>query len=81
VTTRDDLHHLGDELPDHSIEAAALWLVRVRDPMIARLETAPPDDEPFTEEERQAVERAREAFDRGEGIPLEQLMAELDEAD
>ena len=38
------------------------------------------DHEPFTDEERDAVKRAREALDRGEGIALEELMAELDEA-
>ena len=81
AVTRDELHRRVDELPDFSLETVALWLERVRDPMIARLDTAPPDDEPYTNEERAADERAREAFERGEGMPLEQLMAELDEAD
>lgn len=79
--TRNDLHRLVDELPEHSFEAAARYLVRVRDPMIAKLDTTPLDDEPFTEEEQAEVERARQRLDRGEGIPLEQLMAELDEAE
>jgi hypothetical protein len=34
----------------------------------------------LVDEERDAVKRAREALDRGEGIALEELMAELDEA-
>lgn len=55
--TRADLHRLVDDLPAESVEAAALWLERLRDLFIARLETATPDDEPLTEEERQAVER------------------------
>ncbi|MDB5064365.1 MAG: hypothetical protein JWM18_799 [Chloroflexi bacterium] len=38
-------------------------------------------DEPFTDDERAAVERARQAFDRGRGIPLEQLMTEFYAAD
>lgn len=79
--TRDDLHRLVDELPDHSLEAAGLWLERMRDPMVARLETAPPDDEPYTEEERLADEPALARLDRGEGIPLDQLMAELEAGD
>ena len=78
--TRDELHCLVEELPDHSLEAAALWLERVRDPMIARLETAPPDDEPHTDAERTEDEAASAAYRRGEGTPLEELMAELDAA-
>lgn len=78
--TRADLHRLVDELPDASMEAAALWLNRVRDPMIARLETAPPDDEPFTGEERRQVYAALLRLDAGEAVPLEELLAELDQA-
>jgi hypothetical protein len=36
---------------------------------------------PSPTEERAEVERARQAFERGEGIPLEHVMAELDAAD
>jgi hypothetical protein len=78
--TRADLHRLVDELPDGSLDAAALRLERVRDPMVVRLETAPPDDEPFTEEERREVYAALLRLDQGEAVPLEELMAELDEA-
>jgi hypothetical protein len=78
--TRADLHRLVDELPDASIEAAALWLERVRDPGVARLETAPPDDEPFTEEERREVYAALLRLDAGEAVPLEELLAELNPA-
>jgi hypothetical protein len=81
VTTRDGLHRFVDELPDHSLEAAALWLERVRDPMVARLETAPPDDEPFTKKERREVYAAMLRLHQGDGIPLEHLMAEFDAAD
>jgi len=81
VTTRDDVHRLVDELPDDALESAALLLRRATDPMIRVLDAAPIDDEPFTDEERADVERALQALDRGEGIPLQQPMAELDEAD
>jgi hypothetical protein len=69
-----------DELPDASVEAAGLWLERVRDPTIARLETAPPDDEPFTEEERRAAYAALLRLDAGEAMPLEALRTELEQA-
>jgi hypothetical protein len=76
--TRAEVHHLVDELPDASLEAAAQWLERARDPAVARLETAPPDDEPFTDDERREVYRALLRLDGGGGIPLEQVRAELD---
>ena len=49
--TRADLHRLVDELPEASLEPAAVLLERAQDPAIARLEAAPWDDEPFTDEE------------------------------
>ena len=79
--TRADLHRLVDELPDDVLDSAALLLQRANDPMIRVLDAAPLDDEPFTEDEQAEVERSRQALARGEGIPFEQLMAELDEAD
>jgi hypothetical protein len=78
--TRADLHRLVDGLPDEALDSAARLLERATDPMIWMLDAAPLDDEPFTEEEQAEVERARQALRRGEGIPLEQLMSELDEA-
>jgi hypothetical protein len=79
--TRADLHRLVDELPDASLEAAAVLLLRAQDPVIARLDAAPWDDEPYTDEERAEDEVALAAYQRGEGIPLEDLMAELDADD
>jgi hypothetical protein len=76
--TRAELHRLVDELPDASLEAAARYLDRAQDPTLAVLDAAPPDDEPYTDEERAAVEAGRAAYRRGEGVLLEDLMAELD---
>ena len=56
--TRADLHRLVDELPEASLEPAAVLLERAKDPVEARLEAAPWDDEPFTDEERRAVDEA-----------------------
>lgn len=55
MATREDLHHLVDELPEASLEPAARWLTRAMDPMVAILDAAPLDYEPLTEEERAAI--------------------------
>lgn len=47
------------------------------DPVARALLTAPLDDEPVTEEERQAVREADEEIRRGELLTLEQVEAEL----
>jgi hypothetical protein len=56
--TKTELHQLVDELPDESLEAAAVLLKRARDPVIARLDAAPYDDEDLTEEDHEAVRQA-----------------------
>jgi hypothetical protein len=73
--TRVDLHRLVDELPEASLEPAAVLLERARDPAIARLEAAPWDDEPFTDEERRAVHEA--LVDPRPSIPWEEAKREL----
>ena len=78
--TRADLHRLVNELPDNSLVAAARWLERVRGPITARLDAAPADDEPFSEDERRAVYAALLRLDEGEAVQLEDLITELDDA-
>ncbi len=57
--TRADLHRLVDELPEDSIEPAAVVLERARNPLWAVLQAAPPDDEPVTAEDIAAIEKGR----------------------
>jgi hypothetical protein len=47
------------------------------DPVLRALLEAPPDDEPETEQERQAVQAAREKLARGEVRTLEEVRREL----
>jgi hypothetical protein len=56
--TRADLHRLVDELPDESVDAAGVLLARAKDPVLAALEAAPFDDEPYTSDDRTACEEA-----------------------
>jgi hypothetical protein len=74
--TRAEVHHLVDELPDASLDAAAQWLERAKDPVIAALAVVPWDDEPYTDEERAEDEAALAE----PAIPWEQAKAELDAA-
>ncbi len=74
--TRAELHRLVDELPEASLEPAAVLLERAKDPVIAALEVVPWDDEPYTDEERAEDEAAL----REPAIPWEQVKAELDAA-
>jgi hypothetical protein len=59
-------------MPESELVAAERFLAHLRDmaDCVRRaLPTAPWDDEPETEEERQAVQEAREELARGQGSP------------
>jgi hypothetical protein len=53
--TRADLHRLVDD---------------TQDPVLARLQAAPLDDEPYTEEDRLASEEGWGAYLRGEAVKV-----------
>lgn len=57
--TRAELHRLVDALPDESLLAAAVLLRRAQDPVAAKLDAAPYDDEEMTDEDLRAVKEAR----------------------
>ena len=80
MPTRDTLHRLIDELPESDLTAAERFLNYLRataDPVLRALLEAPLDDEPETEEERHAVQEAREELARGEVRTLEEVRREL----
>jgi hypothetical protein len=51
-----------DELPEESVDAAGVLLTSAKDPMVATLEAAPFDDEPYTGEDREASEEGWAAY-------------------
>ena len=55
VSDRNRLKALVDALPDESLPAAAILLRRAQDPVIAKLDAAPYDDEEVSEEDLQAI--------------------------
>lgn len=70
MTTKERLHQLVDELPERELSEAERLLnsLRIDDPVLRALDTAPYDDEPETDEERAAVAEAREALARGDVV-------------
>ncbi len=75
--TRQHAHELIDQLPEPQLTALVGLLESIVDPVAAALRNAPVDDEPVTEEEERAVAEAREWLRHNEGIPFEQVVAEL----
>ncbi|MCO5316353.1 MAG: hypothetical protein M9938_09365 [Solirubrobacterales bacterium] len=71
--TKTELHRLVDQLPEDSLAAVATMLERAQDPVIAKLDAAPIDDEELTEADRAAAEAA--ASERG--IPWSEALAGL----
>lgn len=71
--TKTELYELVDALPDESLPAAAILLRRARDPMVAKLDAAPYDDEPLTDEDLRVVREARTES----GVAWSEVEAEL----
>jgi hypothetical protein len=57
--TKAELYRLVDALPDASLAAAAVLLRRAQDPVAAKLDAAPYDNEELTNEDLLAVKEAR----------------------
>jgi hypothetical protein len=57
--TKAELHQLVDALPDESLPAATILLRRAQDPVAAKLDAAPYDNEELPEESLHAVKQAR----------------------
>jgi hypothetical protein len=78
VTTKERLHRLVDELSDDDAERA-LGLVKTEfeDPVLRAFRDAPEDDEPLTPEEEAALERSRQEYRHGEGVPLDSIRHEF----
>ena len=75
--TRQHVHALIDQLPPGKLAALETILQSMLDPLSRKLAHAPIDDEPFTEEDRQAVAEADEWRKRNQPIPLENVLADF----
>ena len=77
---RQYLHKLIDELPEEEIQAAQRYLEFLstcQDPLVRALESAPEDDEPITDEEREAVDEAERAVAAGDIVSDAHVRAKL----
>ena len=75
--TRIHVHALVEQLPPSQLEALEALLQSMLDPLGRKLALAPIDDEPFTEEDRQAVAEADEWRKQHDPIPLDEVLADL----
>jgi hypothetical protein len=73
--TRSHVHALVDQLPPVQLTAVEALLKSMLDPVSRKLALAPIDDEPFTEEDQQAVAEAIEWSKHNEPIPLDEVLA------
>jgi len=74
---RQRAHAYLDQLPAEQLSAVRGLLEAMLDPVSRALANAPMDDEPVTEEKQRAVAEAHEWLQHNQGIPFEQVVAEL----
>lgn len=78
-TEKQQAHELIERLAPSQVSAVVGLLQAMLDPVARAIADAPLDDEPVTEEERQALVRSEAWFeDRGgKGIPMEEDLADV----
>jgi hypothetical protein len=70
-------YKLLDQLDPGQFEAVVRLLEVMTEPPATLIGNAPIDDEPVSEEEERAVAASKEWFRNNEGIPLQDVVAEL----
>ena len=72
------LHDLIENLPAEQVSAALRYLNYLcADPVLLSLLTAPPDDEPYTDQQRKQDAEADASLARQEGISHEEILREF----
>ena len=79
IDRKEHAHQLIDRLPPSQLVAVVNLLEAMLDPVARAIAQAPVDDEPVSEEERQALARSEAWFEArgGKGIPMEELLTEF----
>lgn len=74
---KQQLHHMVDLLAPEQVHALRGLVQAMLDPVARAIAAAPVDDEPLTPEDQKALDEAREWLQHNQGIPHEQVLAEL----
>jgi hypothetical protein len=75
---KQQLHELIDRIPPERSGAFLRALNSLStDPLLLSLLNAPPDDEPYTDQQRREDADAEESIARGEGIRHEDILREF----
>ena len=78
MTTKERLHQVVDSLSEQEAAETLDYIAsRGRDSLARRLDAAPLDDEPLTDEERESLREGREDVAAGRVISMEDLRREL----
>jgi hypothetical protein len=75
--TKQHAHELIDRMAPGQVSVAVSLFEIMLDPVSRAIANAPYDDEPVTAEEEKSLAEAREWLKHNEGIPHEQVLAEL----
>ena len=81
VPEKQHAHELIERLPDSQIATAVRFLeFLLLDPVARAVATAPPDEEPVSEQDRRRFHEGQAWFRPrgGQGIPMEEVLAEFD---
>jgi len=74
---KEHAHELIERLPPAQVAAIVGLLEAMLDPVARAIANAPTDDEPLTAEEKKALDEAQDWARHNQGIPHQQLLAEL----
>jgi hypothetical protein len=76
---KQQVHELIDRLAPSQVSAVRGLLEAMLDPVARAIASAPVDEEPVTEEDRRRVRDGHAWFAKrgGEGIPMEEVLAEF----
>jgi hypothetical protein len=81
VSDKQHAHELIERLPPSEVATVVRFLeFMLLDPVTRAAATAPPEDEPVTEQDRRRYREGRDWFRQrgGKGIPMEDVLAEFD---
>ena len=79
ASEKQQAHELIERLAPSQVSAVVGLLQAMLDPVARAISNAPIEDEPITQEERQAVARSDAWYEKrgGKGIPMQEVLADF----